>query len=81
MRTVSTKLDRKDHERLLEMCNDEGKSVAEELREMVQMSCDAWDEGKEIKKKRWVSSFETWIFKAICFETKMFKNLTQISIT
>ena len=51
MRTVSTKLDRKEHERLLEMCNDEGKSVAEELREMVQMSCDVWDEGKEIEKE------------------------------
>ena len=36
MRTVSTKLDKREHERLLEMCNDEGKSVAEELREMVK---------------------------------------------
>ena len=36
MRTASTKLDKREHERLLEMCNDEGKSVAEELREMVK---------------------------------------------
>ena len=43
--------DKKDHERLLEMFNDEGKSVAEELREMVQMSYDAWEEGKEIEKE------------------------------
>ena len=50
MKTVGTKLDNKDHERLLEMCNDEGKSVSEELREMVQMTCDAWEEGKEMEK-------------------------------
>ena len=49
MKTVGTKLDNKDHERLLEMCNDEGKSVSEELREMVQMSCNAWEEEKEIE--------------------------------
>ncbi len=51
MKTVGTKLDNKDHERLLEMCNDEGKSVSEELREMVQMSCNAWEEEKEIEKE------------------------------
>jgi len=50
MKTVGTKLDNKDHERLLEMCNDEGKSVSEELREMVQMSCNAWEEEKEMEK-------------------------------
>ena len=44
MRTVSTKLDKKDHERLLEMCNKEGQSVAEALREMVQDSCGAWED-------------------------------------
>ena len=49
MRTVSTKLDKKDHERLLEICNEKGKSVAEELREMVQMSYDVWEEEKEIE--------------------------------
>ena len=43
MRTVSTKLDKKDHERLLEMCNAEGQSVAEALRVMVQDSCGAWE--------------------------------------
>ncbi len=51
MKTVGTKLDNKDHERLLEMCNDEGKSVSEELREMVQMSIEAWEEEKEVEKE------------------------------
>ena len=51
MKTVGTKLDNKDHERLLEMCNDEGKSVSEELREMVQMSCKSWEEMKEMEKE------------------------------
>ena len=51
MKTVSTKLDKKDHERLLEMCNDEGKSIAEEIRELVQMCCNAWEEGKEMEKE------------------------------
>jgi len=50
MKTVSTKIDKKDHERLLEMCNEEGQSVSEELREMIQRDCDAWEEGKEIEK-------------------------------
>ena len=50
MKTVSTKLDKRDHERLLQMCNEEGQSVAESLRDMIQMSCDAWEEGKEIEE-------------------------------
>jgi len=50
MRTVSTKLDKKDHERLLEMCNKEGQSVAEALREMVQDSCGAWEDCVESEK-------------------------------
>jgi hypothetical protein len=53
MRTVSTKLDKKDHERLLEICNDEGKSVAEELREMrcavFNWSCSS--ENRECKRE------------------------------
>ncbi len=49
MRTVSTKLDKKEHERLLEMCNDDGESVCEALREMIHSYCDAWEEGKEIE--------------------------------
>jgi len=50
MKTVSTKLDKNDHEKLLEMCNIEGQTVAEALRDMVQSSCDAWEEGQEIEK-------------------------------
>ena len=50
MQTVSTKLDKKDHERLVEMCNKEGQSVAEALRGMVQDSCNAWEEYEESEK-------------------------------
>jgi len=50
MKTVSTKLDKKDHERLLEMCNKEGQSVAETLRDMVQSSCDSWEDCVESEK-------------------------------
>ena len=50
MQTVSTKLDKKDHERLVQMCNEGGQSVAEALREMVQESCDAWEDYIESEK-------------------------------
>jgi len=50
MKTVSTKLDKKDHERLVEMCNKEGQSVAEALREMIQDNCGAWEDYVESEK-------------------------------
>jgi len=50
MQTVSTKLDKKDHERLVEMCNKEGQSVAEALREMIQSYCNSWEDYEESEK-------------------------------
>ena len=39
MKTVSTKLDKNDHEQLLEICNKEGQSVAEFLRRIILDYC------------------------------------------
>src|SRR3990167_8806284 len=47
MRTVSTKLDNVDHDKLLEICNKEGKLVSEFLREFIQDCCRAYDEEEE----------------------------------
>ncbi|MBM3910768.1 MAG: hypothetical protein FJ356_03875 [Thaumarchaeota archaeon] len=52
MRTVSTKLDNVDHERLLEICNEDGKTVSEWLRDLIQRDCKAWEEGKEIESEQ-----------------------------
>jgi len=50
MKTVGTKLDNKDYEKFLEKCNNEGMSVSEELRDLVRMSLDAYEEGLEMEK-------------------------------
>ena len=50
MKTVGTKLDNKDYEKFLEMCNNDGMSVSEELRDLVRMSLEAFEEGLEMKK-------------------------------
>jgi len=44
MKTVSTKLDKKDHERFLEICNKQGQTVAEYLRGIILDYCRAEDE-------------------------------------
>src|SRR3972149_9692313 len=59
MRTVSTKLDKKEHEQLVEMCNDYGQSVSEALREMIQSYHVAWEEGKEIEKEEKLKESES----------------------
>ena len=40
MRTVSAKLPKEEHERLLELCNQEGRSISEFLRDLIK---DVWD--------------------------------------
>lgn len=47
MRTVSTKLDKSDHERFVNLCNQEGCSVSETIRDMIQQWCDASEEDVE----------------------------------
>jgi len=51
MKTVGTKLDNKDYEKFLEICNNDGMSVSEELRNLVRMSLDAYEEGLEMEKE------------------------------
>lgn len=36
MKTVSTKLDSKNHDKFVELCNNEGKCQSEFLREMIE---------------------------------------------
>ena len=46
MRTVSTKLKTDEHERLLELCNQEGQSVSEFLRDLIKDVCDSCEKPK-----------------------------------
>jgi len=52
MRTISTKLPKEEHERLLDLCNEEGQSVSEFLRELIKGVCDSCEkpESKEESK-------------------------------
>lgn len=40
MKTVSTKIDLEDHQRLLELCNKEGCTVSEMMRDLITGYCD-----------------------------------------
>ncbi len=51
MKTVSTKLDKSDHERFLEICNKEGQSVAEFLRGIILDYCRSEDEYETEQEK------------------------------
>lgn len=50
MKTVSTKLDNKDFDRLMEMCNDDGECISESLRGMIKQHLEAHEEWKESEK-------------------------------
>jgi len=52
MKTVSTKLENKDFDRLMEMCNEEGECISESLRDMILGSLNAFDEWKENEKSK-----------------------------
>ena len=51
MKTVSTKLDKQTFDKFQEMCNQEGQCISEELRDMIKMSIDAYEEGLEMEQK------------------------------
>jgi len=51
MKTIGTKLDNKDYEKFLEICNNDGMCVSEKLRDLVRMSLDANEEGLEMEKE------------------------------
>ena len=40
MRTVSTKLDNKLHNRFIEICNEDGKCQSEFLRDLIETVCE-----------------------------------------
>ncbi len=40
MKTVSTKLDNKLHNRFIEICNEDGKCQSEFLRDVIESICD-----------------------------------------
>ncbi len=44
MKTVSTKLDNKLHERFIEICNNDGKCQSEMLRDLIETMCEDLDE-------------------------------------
>ena len=50
MKTVSTKLDNRDFDRLQDMCNDDGQCISESLRVMIKQYLDCYEERKENEK-------------------------------
>jgi len=46
MRTVSTKLDNKLHERFIEICNEDGKCQSEFLRDLIESVCNDLEDGE-----------------------------------
>ncbi len=51
MKTVSTKIDNNDFDRLVEMCNDDGECISESLRGMIKQHLEAHEEYLEMKKE------------------------------
>ncbi len=47
MKTVSTKLDNKLHNRFIEICNEDGKCQSEFLRDLIETVCEDLNEGEE----------------------------------
>jgi len=46
MKTVSTKLDNKLHDRFIEICNEDGKCQSEFLRDLIESVCDDLEGGE-----------------------------------
>ncbi|MCV0373660.1 MAG: hypothetical protein K5793_08935 [Nitrosarchaeum sp.] len=44
MKTVSTKLEKSEFNRLVEMCNHDGQCISEALREMIKRDLEAHDD-------------------------------------
>jgi predicted DNA-binding protein len=54
MKTVSTKLDSRLHDRFIEMCNQDGKCQSEFLRDVIESICDDLEEDKPIQEAHYV---------------------------
>lgn len=52
MKTVSTKLDKQTFEKFQEMCNHEGQCMSENLRDLIKMDIQAYEEGLEMEKEQ-----------------------------
>jgi len=48
MKTVSTKLENKLHDKFIEICNEDGKCQSEFLRDLIETVCEDLDEGEAI---------------------------------
>jgi len=59
MKTVSTKLENVDFNRLMDMCNDDGQCISESLREMIKQHLDCHEEWKENEKSEDDESIKT----------------------
>jgi len=44
MKTVSTKLDNKLHDKFIEICNEDGKCQSEMLRDVIETMCEDLEE-------------------------------------
>ncbi len=55
MKTVSTKLDKRDFEKFQEMCNNDGQCMSESLRELIKLGIDAYEDDLELQIKNNVS--------------------------
>jgi len=51
MKTVSTKLEKTDHDRLLELCNKEGCTVSEMIRDLITGYCEGCKQ-PELKEEK-----------------------------
>ena len=51
MKTVSTKIDNNDFDRLVEMCNDDRECISESLSGMIKQHLEAHEEYLEMKKE------------------------------
>lgn len=51
MKTVSTKLNNDDFEKLQEMCNHDGQCLSESLRDMVKSYLEAYEDGLELEQE------------------------------
>lgn len=51
MKTVSIKLDKQTFEKFQEICSNEGQCMSEELRDMIKMGIDAYEERLEMEQK------------------------------
>ena len=50
MKTVSSKLSKEEHDKFLELCNKEGKTISEKLREKILECCNITNSDDDSEK-------------------------------